>query len=43
MQKLRIAKLDEYQPRKEKILKRKKDTAEEFKRDSSKRNKRVKK
>ncbi len=43
MPKIRTDNLDEYRPYKEKVPKRKKESYEEFKRDPSKRNKRVKK
>ena len=43
MPKVRPENLDKYQPYKEKVQRRKKESYEEFHRDPSKRNKRVKK
>ena len=43
MPKIRIDRMDEYRPYKQKVLRRKEQTYEEFKRDPSKRNKRNKK
>jgi hypothetical protein len=43
MPKIRRDELDNYRPYKEKIIRKKKESYEEFSRDPSKRNKRVKK
>ena len=43
MSKIRRDELDNYRPYKEKIIRKKKESYEEFNRDPSKRNKRVKK